>query len=152
MSVQYKFFTISVNSGESQENNLNKFLKSVKIVTVNKEFVQSGSSSFWSFAVEYFEEEIIKTKDTSRPDYKEILNKDEFLVFSKLREWRKDESLKEGVPVYKIFTNAQIAEISKKKDLNISQLKKIDGIGDTRAQKYSDAVIKLIEELKINQE
>ena len=43
-------------------------------------------------------------------DYKQVLKPEEFEVFSRLREWRKGVAEKEGVPVYVVFSNEQLAE------------------------------------------
>ena len=44
-----------------------------------------------------------------------MLKPEEFEVFSRLRDWRKGVAEKEGVPVYVVFTNEQLAEMVKKK-------------------------------------
>ena len=38
-----------------------------------------------------------------------MLKPEEFEVFSRLREWRKAAAEKEGVPVYTVLTNEQLA-------------------------------------------
>ena len=42
-------------------------------------------------------------------DYREVLKPEEFEMFSRLREWRKALAEKEGVPVYTLLTNEQLA-------------------------------------------
>ena len=67
-----------------------------------------------------------------------------FTVFARLRELRKDLANKEGVPVYAVFTNEQLAEIARRRASCLSHLKDIDGIGDSRAGKYGQAVISVM--------
>jgi hypothetical protein len=68
---------------------------------VRKEFVGDGENSFWSFCVEYLESQVPSNGGGGgkppKVDYKEVLKPEEFEVFSRLREWRKDVAEKEGV-------------------------------------------------------
>ena len=125
---------------------MNVFLRAQRVLAVKKEFVADGENSFWTFCVEYLESAPGATVSTSlsgRPkvDYKEILKPEEFEVFSRLREWRKVVSEKEGVPVYVVFSNEQLAEMVKKKVSSKAALKEIEGVGDARVEKYGAGVL-----------
>jgi len=74
-------------------------------------------------------------------DYREELTESEFAVFSALRDWRKVRGETEGVPVYTIFTNAQLAEIVKKKVGTIAELGKVEGVGKSRIEKYGESLL-----------
>ena len=74
-------------------------------------------------------------------DYKEVLKPEEFEVFSRLREWRKGVAEKEGVPVYVVFSNEQLAQVVQKKVSSKAALKEIEGVGDSRVEKYGSAVL-----------
>jgi len=82
MTIQYRFFTIPLKSAEEVETELNHFLRSQRILTVHREFVSRGENS-----------------------YREVLSPEDFALFVKLRDWRKQAAEKEAVPVYTIFTN-----------------------------------------------
>ena len=77
-------------------------------------------------------------------DYKEILKPEEFEVFSRLREWRRNVAEKEGVPVYTVLTNDQLAQIVQKKINSKASLREIDGVGDVRIEKYGNALLELL--------
>jgi superfamily II DNA helicase RecQ len=49
----------------------------------------------------------------SKVDYKDILTPEEFTLFSKLREVRKKLAEENGLPVYAVCTNEQLARNSK---------------------------------------
>jgi len=148
MSVQLKFFNIPFSHLEGAEDKLNSFLRSVRVVDMERHFVEAGSRSFWTVAIEYHtgsESKKNKKNDTrAKVDYKAVLSQEDFSVFARLRDWRKDEAAREGIPVYVIFTNEQLAEIAKLKPAALGQLKKIDGVGDARIEKYGAAVCRLI--------
>ncbi|WP_158247319.1 HRDC domain-containing protein [Geothermobacter hydrogeniphilus] len=147
--MQYHFFRISaVTPGETAEE-FNRFLRSHRVLNVNREFVSQGENSFWALAVEYLPgEATVKSPRSAnrrnRVDYKELLPPDAFQLFVLLREWRKQTAEQEGVPVYTIFTNEQLAEMAQRGCASKDELQTIDGIGQGRLEKYAEAVLGLI--------
>lgn len=149
MSLQYKFFRIPLQSLEESEEALNRFLRSVKVVHVQREFVAQGENSFWTLAIEYMPSEdgsagggILRKR--VKIDYKELLSPEDFAVFVKLREWRKEVAAEEGVPVYAIFTNEQMAKIAEERSQTQADLAQIDGIGKSRIAKYGESVLEIV--------
>ena len=79
-------------------------------------------------------------------DYKEILSADDFAVFVRLREARKQLAGKEAIPVYAVCTNEQLAEMAKARAATLADLKKIDGFGDAKAEKFGETFLAAIRE------
>lgn len=79
-----------------------------------------------------------KSAPRNRVDYKEILSPEDFELFAKLRELRKELAAEEAVPVYAVCTNEQLAEIAKQKPETVADLKKIDGLGKAKMEKYGE--------------
>ena len=109
------FFTVPVQSGESATEELNRMLSSTRILSVERQFVADGASSFWSLC-------IISQTGASQGkrggkkgniDYREVLSAEDFSVYARLRELRKELAEREGVPVYAVFTNEQLAEFAR---------------------------------------
>lgn len=148
MAVQFKFFQIPITQAAESENELNTFLRSVRALTIHKEFVNQGENSLWCLAVEYLpqagEKEFKKGENRNKTDYREILSAEDFALFVKLRDWRKQAAALEAVPVYTIFTNEQLAAISQKRIATLADLRTIDGVGESRAGKYGDAILKIV--------
>lgn len=105
--MQYKFFIIPVKPHQETENDLNRFLRSVRVLAVHREFVAQGENSFWSMAIEYLDGAGDPAKKggagKSRIDYKQVLSPEAFALFAKLRDWRKELAGKEAVPVCEIL-------------------------------------------------
>ena len=144
--MQLKLFILPVKNVSAAEAEMNAFLRSHRVLAVKKEFVSDGENSFWTFCVEYLESAPGGAGGASlsgRPkvDYKELLKPEEFEVFSRLREWRKGVAEKEGVPVYVVFSNEQLAQAVQKKVSSKAALKEIEGVGDSRVEKYGAAVL-----------
>ena len=144
--MQLRLFILPVKNLDAAEAEMNAFLRSHRVLTVKKEFVSDGENSFWTFCVEYLESAPGGPGGTSlsgRPkvDYKEVLKPEEFEVFSRLREWRKGVAEKEGVPVYAVLTNEQLAQMVQKRINTKAGFKDIEGVGEARSAKYADALL-----------
>ena len=77
-------------------------------------------------------------------DYKDVLKPEEFEVFSRLGDWRKAVAEKEGVPVYTVFTNEQLAQMVQKQVNTKAGMKEVEGVGDARVEKYGEALVQLL--------
>jgi superfamily II DNA helicase RecQ len=75
-------------------------------------------------------------------DYREVLNPEQFEVFSKLRELRKQIAEKESIPVYAVFTNEQLAAMVQTQADSKTKLKAIEGVGDARIDKYGEEFLR----------
>lgn len=150
MSLQYKFFLINAKDPQETEDELNRFLRSVRVVNVTREFVSQGDNSYWSLLVEYLFHQSGNAGDNgglkrrNRIDYKEVLSDDDFAIFVKLRDWRKKVAEEEAIPVYTIFTNEQLAQIVQNRVVEKAILQRISGVGEARVKKYGDDVITIM--------
>lgn len=138
-----RFFIVPVQSSESAEAELNAFLASHKVLTVDRRWVDLGANSFWAFCIDFIPAGgVSNTRSSqvtrSRVDYKDVLTTDEFIVFSQLRQLRKDISQTEAIPVYTVFTNQQLAQIVQRRCRTKADLSRIEGIGEARMEKYAD--------------
>jgi superfamily II DNA helicase RecQ len=144
---QFRSFYISPFGEESVSDELNKFLKSNRIINVEKKLIDGERGTGWLFLVEYCGE--IKTQSSApKVDYKEVLSGAEFALFDKLRKLRKELADKQGYPVYTVFTNEQLAAIAKSAPDSLSGLSKIPGLGESKLKSYGADVIALLESHK----
>jgi superfamily II DNA helicase RecQ len=141
----YRFFQVPVRDGGAAEEELNRFLRGHRVLSVDRRWVDVGTESFWSFCVDYLE--TVQSPTTAgRPvgeskgkvDYREVLSPDHFSAFVKLRTLRAEISKAEGVPVYVVFTNEQLAAMVQKGAASKTDLGRIDGVGEARIQKYGE--------------
>ena len=145
--MQWSFYRIPVTGGAASEE-LNRFLRSVRVLTVHREFVGQGDASYWALAVEYLpatdSTQPVMRGISSKTDFKALLPPEDFALFARLREWRKQIANTEALPVYAIFTNEQLAEMARRRCTSPAALREIDGIGQGRLDKYGRAVMEVI--------
>ena len=147
--MQMAFYSIPARGDSGLQEDLNRFLRSHRVLTVHREFVGQGDNSFWALAVEYMEGPassgpVSPRSGKERVDYKEVLSPADFALFARLRDWRKATSEKEGIPVYAVLTNEQLAAIATKRPTSDAQLREVEGLGEAKAGKYGNAVLELV--------
>lgn len=149
----FEFFVVSLRDDGRQKEVLNGFLRGHRVHSVERQWVNLGADSFWSFCVDYLDPSATSSTSSSgrasrtRVDYKEILSPDDFQVFQTLRELRKQISQEEAVPVYAVFTNEQLAEMARSKASTKGDLERIAGVGDARVEKHGARFLALLETL-----
>ena len=152
-TMKLKFFLIPIDYCYEPEAELNRFLSCHKVISVDRHMVVRHDQPCWAICVEYTDvseatsDPKKKLVARSRVDYKTILSEKEFLLFSELRKLRKAISLEEGVPVYALFSNEQLATISQKQCSSRTDLEQIDGIGTAKLEKFSDRILQVINRL-----
>ena len=146
----FKLFTIPVQQSEAAEAELNAFLCNHKVLAVDRRWVDQGPNSFWAFCVDYLEAGSPAAPGgrsrahRSRVDYRELLSPEEFAVFVKLRELRKELAQAEAVPAYAVFTNEQLAQMVQKRATTKGALEEIAGVGDARIEKYGPRMLQVL--------
>ena len=147
-----RFFTIPIQV-TNIESELNAFLNSHRIVALDRKFVEQGSQSFWAICVDFIPGLVQKPAANNiftskeRIDYKDKLSPEQFRVFAELRNLRKEVAQSEGVPVYTVFSNEQLACMVQESVQSKASLEKIEGIGEARVNKYGPKFLALMTKL-----
>ncbi len=129
----------------------NRWLRSVRVLGIDKTLIQRGGQSYWSIFVEYLPRRAGGDRERSgegRPrssvDYREVLDAATFARFSCLREARRTLAERDGVPVYTVVTNAQLADIAIRQPRTLAELAAVDGLGKSRLDKYGAGLLEAL--------
>jgi len=159
MTMQLHVFTIPALAPQPAQDEFNRFCSMRRVVAVDRQFVADGRDSYWALcatvapgsgllpdALKAPEHRSGVRKEGGassaiRIDYKEVLSEGDFAQYAELRLWRKSTAEREGVPVYAVFTNEQLAEIVRRRVDTLAALGEIDGIGPARLERYGGAVL-----------
>jgi superfamily II DNA helicase RecQ len=152
-----RFFAIPTQDSRAFEDELNGFLARHKVVSIERHLIDQGVNSFWAICVDYLspassEPAANANLSRSRVDYKAILPPEEFAVFSRLRDLRKELALAEAVPVYALFTNEQLAQMVQRRCHSKGDLAQIEGIGENKIDKYGERLLPLLLTLEARQD
>ncbi|MCK5822917.1 MAG: HRDC domain-containing protein [Bacteroidales bacterium] len=143
--MQIKLFTIPALDSELANEEMNKFLRSHKVIGVQQEFVPAENGAYWCFSIKYIQGENINifSGKKEKIDYREILDQNTFKIFSKLREYRKEIAKNDAVPAYAVFTDAELSAIAKLPEITSEKIKTIKGIGIKKLEKYGKLILEM---------
>lgn len=65
-------------------------------------------------------------------------------LYLELKEWRTETAKEQGVPAYIVFNNRTLAAIAAQHPTTHDELLQVSGIGPTKAERYGDALLDLI--------
>lgn len=147
----YRVFTRPIPGDDTAERELNAFLATHRIVSVQSCLAPGANGvSQWVWCVEYTGEAradggaLGGMGRGASIDYAQELPPDVFALFNALREMRKTLATNEGVKPFVVFTNAQLAEIARRRSESLAALRKVEGVGEARAEKYGAAVLDVL--------
>lgn len=145
----FQLFTLPLAAGEAEIEVMNRFLRSHRVLHVERRLIELGIQSVWAFCVEYLETvEGAGVSGNKQPrgsvDYKAVLPPEEFVVFSRLRELRKELADREAIPPYAVFTNEQLAQMVKLESPSLNSLQALGGVGEAKTSKYGAAVLAVL--------
>jgi superfamily II DNA helicase RecQ len=146
--MKYRIFTIPIHAGEAATGELNRFLSTHQIISVEHQFAQNGANSAWSICVSYVAKDGRPSSlaKKAKIDYREVLKKPDFQVYAKLRALRKTLAEREGVPAYALFTNQQLAHMVQQRVTSAAGMREIAGIGESKVTKYGDAFLEILQQ------
>lgn len=142
----FKTFTIPVCDPEAAERDLNAFLRSHRILTVSRRWVDLGANSFWAVWVDFLESGSGTSAGASnnargKVDYRDKLKPEDFDVFVQMRQLRAQLAQEDGVPVYRVMTNDQMFQMVENRVRTKADLARVSGFGEARAEKYGTQLL-----------
>ncbi len=137
MNVQLKTFSIPACGSEMMEEYINKFLRSKRVLDIEKHF-SPESGGYWTFCIEYMDAESnTGAQQNSKPqkDPTEGLSDVQKQRYERYREIRKDLAKQFNVPHYLVFNNEELAAIAQLDHVG-PETQKIDGVAPQRLKDY----------------
>ncbi len=144
---QFMTFFISPFSEPSSHAELNNFLKSHRIINVEKRLIDGERGTGWVFLVEYSDNEGAKTSYTmsAKVDWRDVLTPSQFAIYDLLRKKRKEIGDKTKIPLYGILNNEQLALMAQNPPKNKDEFLKIKGINEAKYKQWGEIFLKTIE-------
>lgn len=143
--MKIKIFTIPIVGGEEENSLMNNFLSSHRVIDIQQQIV---ADKYWTFCVRYVDKVSAEANANNgkkeKTDYRKVLDESTFAKFSAIRTWRKETATEKALPAFAIFTDAELAEISKLANPCISTIAAIPGIGGKRAEEYAPAIMDVL--------
>jgi superfamily II DNA helicase RecQ len=137
--MKFSVLTIPFNSETSffEDKDMQEFLSSKKVVSHQAHFFTSGGKPYWTIFVEY---EDVFDKSGKLP----VFSEPERLLYEHLQKWRKEKAEKEGVPIFIIANNSELASLVQKAPKTTEGLRQIKGFGAKKTQKYGKEILEML--------
>lgn len=122
----------------------------VKVTSLGRELLQNRDKIELPVRIEFGAQ---KKAELALPKKKAVLHKKAELqddaatqaLFDRLKTWRKKFAEEENVPPYFIFSDKTLVELANQKPSTRSGLLSISGIGELKAKKFGDDILRIID-------
>ncbi len=143
--MKYKLFSIPTFDNEKILEEMNNFIGNHRIIDIEKQLVNTRTSQYWSFCVQYVSESSANYPFVKKEkvDYQKVLDEKTYSVFMQLRVFRKQISESDSVPAYPVFTDEELANISQLSNITEANMLTVKGINQKKVEKYGAALISL---------
>lgn len=147
LQTQFMTFFISPFSEPSASAELNNFLKSHRIINVEKRLVDGERGTGWIFLVEFTENEGGKSSYTmsAKVDWRDVLNPSQFALYDLLRKKRKEIGDKTKIPLYGILSNEQLALMAQNPPETKEDFIRIKGVNEQKYKQFGEIFLQTIQ-------
>ena len=132
--MQYKFFVVPVDASEQVEEDLNKFLRSHRVLKTELHFV--SEKGYWVMSVEYLDQNPIAEAPPQhrkeKTDFTVGMSEEEKERYELFKTIRRRLATEKSVPAYLIFTNEELAILARIPVLDAQSAKNVKGIAPSR--------------------
>ena len=135
--MQFKFYTVPATGSFLIEDEINKFLRSHRILKVDRTFCPE-SGGYWTLCVEYMDIESLAEVPAfkkGQTDATEGLSDEERKRYDRYKEIRLGVSRENGIKAYNVFSNNELALLSKFPVLD-SSITDIKGISPSHLKEF----------------
>ncbi|MBR5686873.1 MAG: HRDC domain-containing protein [Prevotella sp.] len=139
--MQYKFYKISLLDSAQSEEELNKFLRSHRVLTTERHFCPDNGG-YWAVAVEYADQNPLAEVPPAHRRDKDVtagMSEEEKARFEHFRTIRRQISTANGIPAYTVFTNEELASLARVPELRADTVKDVKGIAPARLKNYVES-------------
>ena len=136
--MQIRLFTIPIGDSGTALEEMNRFLRTNKILEVHDQLVSNKNGACWCFCVRYIERALNPVSGNKmKVDYRKVLDDETFKKFSGLREIRKRVAAEEGIPAFAVFADEELAGLAKLGTITEKGMLSVKGIGDKKVERFS---------------
>ena len=144
--MQIKLFTVPIGDNGTALEDMNRFLRTNKILEVKDQLVSNENGAYWCFCVRYIERTFNPTSnDKIKVDYRKVLDGETFKRVSGLREIRKKVAANEGIPAFAVFTDEELAGLAKLGTVTEKNMLSVKGIGEKKVERFPKHFITISE-------
>jgi superfamily II DNA helicase RecQ len=140
------FFSVECDqsSGIMKDEAVQQFMINKRVHKIKLGYSSATIHTRWNVTILY---DTILSNEMENQGNKKTefnLNVQEKQLYQRLKEWRRETADKNKIPIFIIATNQQLLDIIKNKCLTKESFKLVQGFGNSKIQKYGEAVLKIV--------
>ncbi len=144
MKLEITTLPFSDDGGGFDQSRLQKLLSGKDVIDYSDHFFFYDGVPYLTMIVSY--RDVESGRPFRRKEAYASLSRQEKNVYEKLRQWRAVRAAQEGIPPYLIANNKQLVKRIQLKPDSKEDLRKVGGIGDAKIEKYSEDILKILNE------
>ncbi len=150
--MKLKVFTLRINpeTGVFDDSELQAFLEHHEALAVHEHFFLQEQVPTWALMVSYRDptaeqpRALPGLRGERRATAPVEVSAEDKPLYEALRRWRNERAKRQGRPAYVLFSNRQLADISRLRPTTLVALQEIEGIGEGRAKEMGREVLALV--------
>jgi superfamily II DNA helicase RecQ len=142
-----RIFTLKFHTATEQfdDETLQEFIKDKEVLSIREHFFMNRETPYLVLVVTYLPGADISARfEKTKETWRESLTNEQIPVFDALRDWRAERAKQDGVPLYIILKNQQLAQIVLDRPTSLAGLGKIQGIGKAKLEKYGKEILAVL--------
>ncbi len=125
---------------------LQEFIKDKEVLSAREHFFVKHETPYLAVFLTYLPgERDIASAKKQKESWKELISDDQLPLFNTLRDWRAERAKQDGVSVYIICNNRQLAEIVVNHPTSLSGFANIHGFGKAKTEKYGKEILTILQ-------
>ena len=131
---------------------LAEFTKDKNLIEIRDHFFHHDGHPYLALVITYRPGELLVPDESSSApriarrdtDWRELLSDKALPIFNSLRQWRSARAKADGMQPYLISTNRHFAIMAESRPQSLEALQKIEGFGQSRAEKYGREILDIL--------
>jgi len=143
--MQHQIFSIPVFGATDSNDEMNRFIRSKKVVKIEKYFVQNPAGDYWTFCIQFTDGQS-KSENfdkKTKTDWVKELEPEKSKLFVAFRKYRLELSKEHGIPAYSVFDDDELASIAQLNEINEKNIKALKNITPVKAEKFAKIICEM---------
>lgn len=141
--MKVKVFTLAFSPEHNgfDTDEMDAFVDKINVITVTERFFTQNGQPYWALLLSYEDFGSVKPESATV-----TLSPSQQRLWDMLKTWRMGRATQDKHPAYFILHDRQLVDIVRTIPANVTALRKVRGIGESKAQQYGAEILGVIEQ------
>lgn len=130
--------------GEFDAEALDRWQADKDVIEVREHFFVHEGAPRWALMLSYRDADGEQRGRKEARDWRLEVAEVDRPLYDALRTWRRERAERDGVPVYTLLKNRELAEICRRRPATLGELREVRGIGAAKSEKLGEEVLAVV--------